>query len=305
MFFRNLKIYEITKEIPELRGLSDDLTHKLEPLLSERQARPCGRHELSTYGFIRPHGNDGAPLVRAVDGFLLIAAQKEERILPSSVVRDAVAAIVAEIEAKEGRRTGKKERSRIKEDVIFDLLPKTFTRRTVTFAAIDPCGDFIFIDTSSAKRAEELLSLLRDALGSLPVRPLSVASNPSNQFTAWVREGQDGAFSLGDSAVIREIHSSGKISATHEDLSTDDIRAHIESGKRVTQLALAWEDKLTFVIDDALSIKRLRFSDILHEQASEDGGDDADNHFDASFVLMMRTFQVFVPTLVDALGGSQ
>ena len=88
-----------------------------------------------------------------------------------------------------------------------------------------------------------------------------------------------------------------------QDLTSDEIQQHLEVGKQVTQLALAWQDKLSFVLDDKLTIKRLRFEELLQEQAEQDGGDDADAQFDASFVLMMLTLMEFIPALLEALGG--
>ena len=59
------------------------------------------------------------------------------------------------------------------------------------------------------------------------------------------------------------------------------------------------------MLNDRLQIKRLRFEDLLQDQAEADGGDDALGQLDASFVLMMLTFRQFVPALIDALGGEE
>ncbi|MNN29646.1 Recombination-associated protein RdgC [compost metagenome] len=71
----------------------------------------------------------------------------------------------------------------------------------------------------------------------------------------------------------------------------------------MTQLSLAWQDKLSFVLDDKMVIKRLRFEELLQDQAEEDGGDEALGQLDASFTLMMLTFGEFLPALFEALGG--
>ncbi|MDT4834549.1 Recombination-associated protein RdgC [compost metagenome] len=59
------------------------------------------------------------------------------------------------------------------------------------------------------------------------------------------------------------------------------------------------------MLDDKLVIKRLRFEDLLQEQAEQDGGDDALAQLDASFVLMMLTFRELLPALIEALGGEE
>ena len=77
----------------------------LEAALAAKAARPCASQELTTYGFMAPFGKGGdAPLVHVSGDFLLIAARKEERILPGSVVRDALKDKVDEIEAQQMRK---------------------------------------------------------------------------------------------------------------------------------------------------------------------------------------------------------
>jgi hypothetical protein len=54
-------------------------------------------------------------------------ARKEERILPGSVVRDAVKEKVEEIEAEQMRKVYKKERDQIKDEIIQAFLPRALS----------------------------------------------------------------------------------------------------------------------------------------------------------------------------------
>jgi recombination associated protein RdgC len=91
MWFKNL-IYRLTQDLPVD-------AEALETALATKLARPCASQELTTYGFVAPFGKgEDAPLVH-VSAFLLIAARKEERILPGSVVR-------------RGQGKGRRDRSR-------------------------------------------------------------------------------------------------------------------------------------------------------------------------------------------------
>jgi len=67
-------------------------------------------------------------------------------------------------------------------------------------------------------------------------------------------------------------------------MTSDEIQLHLTSGKQAIKLSLAWEDKLSFVLDDKLVIKGLKFEDLLQEQAAQDGGDDDLGQMDASFL---------------------
>ncbi len=301
MWFRNLLMYRLASDI----SLTDN---SLETALATKPALPCGSQTLSTYGFVPPFGKDeDAPLVHVGQGFYLICAQTEERLLPASVVRDAVKEKTDEIEAAESRKVYKKEKDQIKDEVTMALLPRAFIRRSKIYAAIAPAQGLILVDSSSAKRAEELLSTLREVLGTLPVRPIAVKTAPSATFTEWVKQHQaSNGLALTDECELRDsAEDGGIIRIKREDLASAEIQNHLEAGKLVTQLTLAWEDKLSFLIDDKLTIKRLRFEDLLQDQAEEDGGDDAASQFDASFILMMLTFVEFIPQLLEALGGEE
>ncbi|MFG0382165.1 recombination-associated protein RdgC [Pseudomonas sp. zbq_18] len=301
MWFRNLLVYRLTQDLP-----FD--AEALEAALASKLARACASQELTTYGFIAPFGKGAdAPLVHVSGDFLLVAARKEERILPGSVVRDALKEKVDEIEAQQMRKVYKKERDQLKDEIVMSLLPRAFVRRSATFAAIAPKLGLILVDSASAKKAEDLLSTLREVLGSLPVRPLAVKMAPTATLTDWVKTQQAAPdFFVLDECELRDVNEDGGVvRCKRQDLTSEEIQLHLSSGKLVTQLSLAWQDKLSFVLDDKLVIKRLRFEDLLQDQAAQDGGDDDLGQQDASFTLMMLTFCDFLPALFEALGGEE
>ncbi|MGX9080273.1 recombination-associated protein RdgC, partial [Klebsiella pneumoniae] len=101
------------------------------------------------YGFAAPLGKGAdAPLVHAVEGMLLIRAQKEERMLPGHVVRDALKEKVDEIENTQMRKVYKKERDQIKDEIVQTFLPRAFIRKSGTFAAIAPKQGLILVDSA-------------------------------------------------------------------------------------------------------------------------------------------------------------
>ena len=301
MWFKNLLTYRLTQEVPFE-------PEALEAALASKPARPCASQELTTYGFVAPFGKgEDAPLVHVSGEYLLIAARKEERILPSSVVNDAVKEKVEEIETEQMRKVYKKERDQIKDEIIQAFLPRAFIRRSMIFAAIAPRLGVILVNSASAKRAEDLLSTLREVMGSLPVRPATVKVAPVATMTDWVKSQQAAeGFHVLDECELRDTAEDGGIvRCKRQDLTGEEIQLHLSTGKVVTQLALAWQDKLSFMLDDKMVIKRLKFEELLQEQAEQDGGDEAAQQFDASFQLMMMTFAEFLPVLFEALGGEE
>ena len=222
MWFRNLLVYRLTQDLQ----LDAD---SLEKALGEKPARPCASQELTTYGFTAPFGKGpDAPLVHVSQDFFLISARKEERILPGSVVRDALKEKVDEIEAQQMRKVYKKERDQLKDEIVQTLLPRAFIRRSSTFAAIAPSLGLILVDSASAKKAEDLLSTLREALGSLPVRPLSVKVAPTATLTDWVKTQEAaGDFHVLDECELRDTHEDGGVvRCKRHDLTSEEIQLH-------------------------------------------------------------------------------
>ena len=86
-------------------------------------------------------------------------------------------------------------------------------------------------------------------------------------------------------------------------LDGDEVRAHLENAMSVTRLALDWEDQLSFMLDDELTIRRLRFGDDLKEKLDDDAGDDRVARFDAAFSLMTLELSRLLPALLEAFGG--
>lgn len=301
MWFRNLLIYRLTQPLP----LNSET---LEAALAQKVARPCSSQDMHTLGFVPPIGKGNeAPLVHVSGPYLLVALRKEERLLPGSVVRDAVDEKVEEIETQQMRKVYKKEREQLKDELLQTLLPRAFLRKSTTYAAIAPQQGWVIIDSSSTKKAEELLSTLREAMGSLPLRPLALCQAPSATLTHWVKSQQAGpSFYLLDECELRDTHEDGGVvRCKRQDLTSDEIQQHLEAGKKITQLSLGWQDQLSFVLDEKLAIKRLRFEDLLQEQAQQESGDDALGQQDASFTLMMLTLSQFIPSLINALGGEE
>ncbi|MBT7313950.1 MAG: recombination-associated protein RdgC, partial [Thiotrichales bacterium] len=74
MWFKNVTIFQLAKPFRVSAA-------SLEDKLSKRSARKCGPLELSTVGWGSPMP-DGTALTLELDGAILIAAKKQEKILP-------------------------------------------------------------------------------------------------------------------------------------------------------------------------------------------------------------------------------
>ena len=83
----------------------------------------------------------------------------------------------------------------------------------------------------------------------------------------------------------------------------DEIKSHLAAGKLPTKLALTWDDRVSFVLTDALHIKRIAFLDIVKEQAEQDGETTMEEQFYADFALMTGELSRTIKQVINALGG--
>lgn len=302
MWFKNLKIYRFSKPF------SID-SEQLDTQLTEKSFQPCASTQASSSGWIAPLGSadNSTLLTHTIGQSTMLCVRQEERILPSSVINDALNEKLDAMQAESGRRPVGKHKQSIKDELILTLLPKAFTRSKRTYAYLDQDTQLMIVDASSSNKAEELVELLRQTLGSLPVVPLKTKTLPTLLMTSWLK-GNDlkDDFLIKDECELRESDDEGAIlRCKRQDLSSDEIQMHLNSGKEVTKLAVNWNDRIECIIEDDLSIKRLKFSDELLEQAADDGAEDAAAQFDADFNLMTGELARFIPRLVAVLGGEQ
>ncbi len=298
MWFKNLRCYRLSRR-------SEWQVETLEQQLMEHRFRPCGRLEAASYGWVPPLGRKGTQLVHAANGCLLLCARKEDKLLPSSVVRAEVNERVERIEDEELRDVSRKERERIRDEVVQDLLPRAFSRLTDVAAYVDPRRGWILIDAASASKAEELLSLLRQSVGSLPVKPLGVQGSGAEVMTGWLGGSvQARGFKVLDECELRAPGEDGGIlRCRRQALDAEEIQTHLRAGKQAVRLAVEWDERLSCVLGEDLSIRRLRFSDAVKQEREDVAAEDDLARLDADFTFMTLELSRFLPALLSVFGG--
>ena len=300
MFFKNLQVYRFT------RPLEQDV-ETLERNLEEFKFKSCGSQDISKLGWVFPMGKSGSMYTHLAAKQILICLKKEEKMLPAGVIKDQLNERVEAIELEQGRALKKKEKDSLKEEIVMQLLPRAFSRTSQTFAWIDPESDMLYVDASSTRKAEELISLLRKTLGSLPVVPIQLKNQADVVMTDWLTEGNIPAnFALEDEAELcSALEGGGIIRCKQQDLLSDEIKNHLAADKFVTKLALNWADSISFIIGEEFALKRLKFADVLQEQNEDIDNDDFAARFDADFALMTGEIKQLIPAIIDVFGGEQ
>lgn len=273
----------------------------LESAMGEFKFTPCGSQDISKFGFTNSLGKQGHTLVHSAEGYHMVAVTKESKILPAAAVKEAKDAKVELIEQAEGRKLAKKEKDAIKDDVIQEMLPRAFTKSSATRALIMPELQLILVDSSSYSKAEELLALLRKALGSLPVIPLSYKTPVESTLTEWVSLcAAPHQFEVGNDCSING-NDGEIIQFKNQFLPEDEVLAHLAAGKMVHKLALGYGQSMSFIACSDGSLKRVKFAPEF--MAANEVGDDVAAKLDADFILCAKELHGLMGALESSLGG--
>ncbi len=299
MWFKNILFYRFTKPF----DMSSD---ELEQKLSEALFKPCGANDVYQLGWSSPLQKSSEQLVHVNQHYWMICLQKQERILPTSVVNEQLQEKVNEIEETQHRKVSRKEKTELKELIVNTLLPQSFTKTNRFYAYLSPSKGYMVLNTASAKVADELTSFLRKTIGSLPVRVPAVNQAPASVMTNWVTapESLPAHLTLGyECELTSHGEDKGSIKYKGLELDQDQINEQIKSGMEVTKLAVDWNESLSMLLGSDLSIKRIKFGDMLQEQLEDTSAEDAASAFDAGFTIMTAEFDRLIPDILNAFGG--
>lgn len=286
MFFKRISVFRFTP------GSVANIDHDT---LSGTPFSPCAATEPMRAGWVAPYGES---LVFDADGRKLITLKVQRRVLPAGVVRDELERESANFEKREGRRMGRKEKQRLKDEITLTLLAKALTKDELISGFITADG-YIIIGAQQNK-AQLFLNALRLTLGSLPVRMWQAKHPPSSAMTSEVAEptGRCG-FTIGSSAVFSDKESTVKVKGI--DLLSDEAQGHLAAGREVTSLELDWGDSATFMLSHNMAITGIQYGDIMEREIRAENEDDA---FSSSFVIASSSLHKMIIQLGEWLGVS-
>jgi recombination associated protein RdgC len=296
MWFRNLSIHRI--------GQISMTADQIEACLARHAFFPGTSLEMQSQGWASPR--DNGALVHQVDKQMLLTLRTEKKLLPSTVVNQVTKARAAELEEQQGFKPGRKQMREIKEQITEELLPRAFSIRRDTRVWIDPVNGWLAVDAAAPAKVDEVRGMLFKAIDPLPLANLHVNQSPVAAMTDWLATDTAPAGFTVDQEM--ELQSSAESKATvrylRHPLDAEDLRRHIAAGKRCTHLAMTWNDRVSFVLASDLTIRRVAALDVIKEQ-TDDHAHDADERFDADFLLMAGELAQLLDSMVAALGGER
>lgn len=268
--------------------------------VKENPLRNCNSSNEYTFGFV-PHVMGSEMLVHKVEHCIAVKAAKEVRVVNSTVLNQLLAKKVTEIEAKECRKVGRKEKADYKDELLHSMRATANTKQDFIECYIDLKARILVINATNDGMIELLHKALMEAnQGSFPIVPLAPGSSPSLVMTEWLLKNSiPGAMETGDYVKVYD-NSEDNPSIEFKKLEplSDDVTRHLGQGMGVQALKLRYYDRMTFVLNDRLTITKLKFDDVLKEQAFNDSEGGAASDMDATFSIMTLQIRDFFGSLM-------
>ncbi|MWP47115.1 recombination-associated protein RdgC [Gilliamella sp. Pas-s27] len=285
LWFKNAIIYQLN---------NDTLLNKeaIENALKSHPFIPCGNLDTTKMGWVSPyHDNNQDDFIIDMQGHLLLRIKKETKILPSPVIKQALLEKIDKQEQALSRKLTKNEKATLKDEVMIDLMPRAFSKYNHYWLWVDTNNKRIIVDCSSFKQAEDILAILRKELGSLALTPLSIDKPLEQIMTTWTKENLNfPPFLLGDQAELKDpLEGNGIISCKNQEITSEEMRAHFDSGKWVTKIKIIDERGVSFIVNSDLTFKRIKFDSIILDENEDIGSDEFDKKLEADFFIMANS----------------
>lgn len=289
MFFKALSVYRLEPDwLQQLPPLAEALAEHPVPPMTALSLEVCG----------------WSPAVLAADDAEQITLLRDYRNVPAAAVRRQVAALLSEREAQQGHRAGRRQIRAIKEEVLARMTPSVPVQRADYQAVVDRRAGLLLVNTATAARADAFTHELRKVLGSLPATPLKPDRPMQYLLTRWLAGAElPDVFHVDrECQLVAPDETKATVSYARHALEGQDIDQHLQAGKLATRLAMTWRERLSFVIDDQVRIRKLQFMDSMRiaENRDELDGEAAEQ---ADLTLMVGELREFVAELAAAIGA--
>lgn len=296
--FKNIVVYRIGAD------WTPPPLDRLEAELQRLAFLPCGPTQERSAGWVPPRGKDNGAMVESVGGQWIVQLAVERKAVPGGAVRAELEARCKALEAERGRKPGRKEKAEIKQEIVQSFLPRAFSKRSAHCLWLDAGQRTLVIAASSMKAAEPTVKQIVDVMADighvLPLAPLSTQLAPATAMAEWLTEKTPPAgFTIDrDLELKKPGEDRSVVRYARHSLELDEIGQHIQEGKLPTQLALTWNDKVSFVLTEQLGIRKIDIRGVKDLPKGEDG-------FDADAAIATGELSGLLPQLVESLGGEQ
>lgn len=251
--------------------------------------QPCLPIQQISSGWTPPNETE---LCECINGQLVMQYTTETKKIPADVLKRNVDRRCKEIEALTGRKAWKMRKAEVKQEVIDDLILKAFPKRINTKCWINPINQTVIVD-AAPKRATEVANALMAAIDGLVLESLKI--QPAASMASWLSGLTVPSFAeIGiDCELTTADESKTKVKYVKHNLQIPEVADHIKSGMIPSSVSLLWGDRVSFTLNDDMSLSKIEF---LEKPEIEDA-----SQFEADVYLATTDINALVQDLVEEL----
>lgn len=292
MWFKQIQVFQLTDSklyTPE------NIIEKLQPLVF----KPCPPSMASSIGWTSPVDEPDAPIVRAVNGYIMFCLQFEEKILPATVVRQELSQVIKRIEVAEDRKLRQKEKLSLKDEVILNLLPRAFSKLTRVYAYLDTKNQWLVLGTTNANKTEQFLNMFKksitESIETFELKKLAPI------ITHWLKhKSYPTSLAVEKSAMLQDAQEKSRIiRCQQQDLFASSIQSLIKDGCEVKQIALTWQDRVKFILSEEFLLRSISFEDEVIAEAKAMEPETKQQQLDADFFIMSEILSGLLHDLLE------
>ncbi|VFR20265.1 DNA recombination-dependent growth factor C [plant metagenome] len=295
VFFRNASVYRLADAWqPGAAALADQL--------AAVPFTPCGAMEAESVGWVPPAPD--TDLVYDSAGHYLLTLRVEQRVMPAAAVDLMVRERAAKLEEEQGHKPGRRQMKEIKEAVRDDMLPQAFRQQKEIRVWVDTRGRTLVVDSATPSQCDLVLGALGKCVDPFPAEPFQVRANPALAMTAWLQSDvAPDCFTIDTDVELRSAGDAGAVVRyQRQAVDPSEVTHHIDSGKQCVLLGLTWNDRVAFLLDDGLHLKRIVALDLITQAQDREGLAESER-FAADFNLMAGELSGLIGDLTYSLGG--
>ncbi|WP_223788344.1 recombination-associated protein RdgC [Marinicella meishanensis] len=298
MWFKNARLFQ----------LNETLTLDAEQLsaaLKNDALKACAPMEAVSKGWVSPFGSDSELFVLKSGHAMLFALGVEEKVLPAAVVNHQLNQQLESIKAESGQKPGRKQQTDMKQQLMLEMLPQAFVKPKTIMAYLDLKLDLLVVDCASQNAAEDLVSQLRQTLGSFKASAFGPSSAVAQVLTQWVIKAQGDAGFQPDNEIVLETldDSKGVVRGRNIAHLEDQMKQHIDNGYLVTQLGLLFNDRIELVLGHDLGLKKIKFTDVVLDQLDDESIESEWQLLDSRFTLFSLELRAMFKALFDVFSS--
>lgn len=263
-----------------------------EDALERFRYQDCGKHDVKSFGFSE---NIDGVLVSEVSGNIVMNITVQEK----KINKHQLEALVKEEEQKIfelfSKPMSKHQKAEFIDQKTHELLPDIFPTAPKTTTLFINKKSGLLVVEGSAKFADDVTEMLRNANGSLPVIPVQVSSDCIGTMTSLVEEGCGDLLSLGEKATLMT-EDGLLLRASKNNMTDTTVTDRIPEGAIVLELGLVIDDKIKFTLKEDFTVAGISYSKEVTGDAAK--GDEA-----GTLILKLDAVNKLVDTLIEEFGG--